>query len=140
MVSILKASRAAAREGHCNHDSELVKAVECWSVSTTARRIHCHMSILLLKHMEFTNPTTGSPVTCRKVSFPPPPAEDFTELRWGVRSFESLRTGSGFVSANDRPRVGAIGAGSRWCQKATDLDSPWGSAPAFRQCCDYVSD
>ena len=41
------------------------------------------------------------------------------------------RTGraGGFMSANDRPRVGAIGTGSRWCQKATGVDGPWGSAP-----------
>ena len=46
---------------------------------------------------------------------------------------------SGFVSANDRPRVGAIGTGSRWCQKATGVDGPWGSAPDFRKYGDYVS-
>ena len=46
---------------------------------------------------------------------------------------------SGFVSANDRPRVGAIGTGSRWSQKATGIDGPWGSAPDFRKLGDYVS-
>ena len=45
----------------------------------------------------------------------------------------------GFQQANDRPRVGAIGTGSRWCQKATGLDGPWGSAPDFRKYGDYVS-
>ncbi len=46
---------------------------------------------------------------------------------------------SGFVQANDRPRVGAIGTGSRWCQKATGLDGPWGSAPDFKKYGDYVA-
>jgi predicted dehydrogenase len=45
----------------------------------------------------------------------------------------------GFVSANDRPRVGAIGTGSRWCQKATGLDGNYGSAPDFRKYGDYVA-
>ena len=46
---------------------------------------------------------------------------------------------SGFVSANDRPRVGAIGTGSRWFQKATGIDGPWGSAPDFKKYGDYVA-
>lgn len=46
---------------------------------------------------------------------------------------------SGFRQANDRPRVGAIGTGSRWCQKATGINGPWGSAPEFRKYGDYVS-
>ncbi len=45
----------------------------------------------------------------------------------------------GFVAANDRPRVGAIGTGSRWCQKATGVNGPHGSAPAFRKYGDYVA-
>ena len=45
----------------------------------------------------------------------------------------------GFASANDRPRVGAIGTGSRWCVKATGIDGPWGSAPDFRKFGDYVT-
>ena len=51
------------------------------------------------------------------------------------------RTGraSGFLSANDRPRVGAIGTGSRWCQKATGIDGPWGSAPDFKRYSDYIA-
>ncbi len=44
-----------------------------------------------------------------------------------------------FVSANGRPRVGAIGTGSRWCQKATGVDGPWGSAPDFQKYADYVA-
>lgn len=45
----------------------------------------------------------------------------------------------GFRSANDRPRVGAIGTGSRWCQKATGIDGSYGSAPEFRRYGDYVA-
>ena len=45
----------------------------------------------------------------------------------------------GFVAANDRPRVGAIGTGSRWCQKATGVNGPHGSAPTFRKYGDYVA-
>ena len=45
----------------------------------------------------------------------------------------------GFVSANDRPRVGAIGTGSRWYQKATGLNGRYGSAPDFRRYGDYVA-
>lgn len=45
----------------------------------------------------------------------------------------------GFVQANDRPRVAAIGTGSRWCQKATGINGPWGSAPDFRKYGDYVA-
>lgn len=49
------------------------------------------------------------------------------------------RRASGFVQAIDRPRVGAIGTGSRWCQKATGLDGPWGSAPDFQKYGEYVA-
>ncbi|MCG8648836.1 MAG: Gfo/Idh/MocA family oxidoreductase, partial [Pirellulales bacterium] len=48
------------------------------------------------------------------------------------------RRASGFTAANDRPVVGAIGTGSRWCQKATGLNGPWGSAPDFRKYGDYA--
>lgn len=47
--------------------------------------------------------------------------------------------GFGFTSANDRPRVAAIGTGSRWCQKATGVDGPHGAAPSFRQFGDYIA-
>lgn len=46
---------------------------------------------------------------------------------------------SGFVAANDRPRIGAVGTGSRWCQKATGIDGPYGSAPSVRKYGDYVA-
>lgn len=45
----------------------------------------------------------------------------------------------GFQSSNERPRVGAIGTGSRWCQRATGIDRPYGSAPDFRKYGDYVA-
>ena len=45
----------------------------------------------------------------------------------------------GFRSSNDRPRVGAIGTGSRWFVKATGVDGPWGSAPEFKNFGDYVA-
>jgi hypothetical protein len=46
---------------------------------------------------------------------------------------------NGFVSANERPRVAAVGTGSRWCQKATGIDGPYGAAPDFRRFGDYVA-
>ena len=45
----------------------------------------------------------------------------------------------GFASANERPRIGAVGTGSRWCQKATGIDGPHGSAPDMRAYGDYVA-
>ncbi|MCA9135844.1 MAG: Gfo/Idh/MocA family oxidoreductase [Planctomycetales bacterium] len=45
----------------------------------------------------------------------------------------------GFAAANDRPRVAAIGTGSRWYQKATGIDRTYGSAPDFRKYGDYVA-
>jgi len=44
----------------------------------------------------------------------------------------------GFASANDRPRIGAIGTGSRWYQKATGLTGKYGAAPSFLPFGDYV--
>ncbi|MEZ6120821.1 MAG: Gfo/Idh/MocA family oxidoreductase [Pirellulaceae bacterium] len=46
---------------------------------------------------------------------------------------------AGFQSSNSRPKVAAIGTGSRWYQKATGLDSSYGSAPDVRQYGDYVA-
>ena len=45
----------------------------------------------------------------------------------------------GFTGANNRPRIGAIGTGSRWCQKATGVKGPYGSAPDFRLYGDYIA-
>ncbi len=54
---------------------------------------------------------------------------------WGSRHQRAF----GFGNANDRPRIGAVGTGSRWCQKATGLDGPHGSAPDMRHFGDYVA-
>ncbi len=54
---------------------------------------------------------------------------------WTSRS----RLASGFQSPNSRPRVAAVGTGSRWFQKATGLDGSYGSAPSFREFGDYVA-
>ncbi len=44
-----------------------------------------------------------------------------------------------FQSANERPRMGVVGTGSRWDQKATGIDRPYGSAPNFAKYGDYVA-
>lgn len=44
----------------------------------------------------------------------------------------------GFTSANERPRIAAVGTGSRWCQRATGRDGPYGSAPDMRRLGDYT--
>ena len=64
-----------------------------------------------------------------------------SSLAWAGAAVWTTRNAraAGFVSANDRPRVGAIGTGSRWCQKATGIDGPHGSAPDFRPFGDYVA-
>ncbi|WP_435010288.1 Gfo/Idh/MocA family protein [Tundrisphaera lichenicola] len=54
-------------------------------------------------------------------------------------SLGRLEHASGFTSANDRARVGAVGTGSRWCQKATGLKGPYGTAPDFRKLGDYIA-
>ena len=46
---------------------------------------------------------------------------------------------SGFLAANDRPTIGAIGTGSRWYQKATGLKGSYGSAPSVRKYGDYAA-
>ncbi|MFN5283185.1 MAG: Gfo/Idh/MocA family protein [Planctomyces sp.] len=46
---------------------------------------------------------------------------------------------AGFREAIDRPVAAAIGTGSRWCQKATGINGPWGSAPDFRRFTDYAA-
>jgi predicted dehydrogenase len=46
---------------------------------------------------------------------------------------------AGFREANDRPVAAAIGTGSRWCQKATGISGPWGSAPDFKKFADYAA-
>ncbi len=44
-----------------------------------------------------------------------------------------------FRSANDRPRVGAIGTGSRWFVKATGVDGPLGIRSRVQNYGDYVA-
>ena len=46
---------------------------------------------------------------------------------------------AGFQSANERPRIAAIGTGSRWYQRATGLQGRYGSAPEMRRLGDYVA-
>lgn len=46
---------------------------------------------------------------------------------------------AGFTASNDRPRIAAVGTGSRWCQKATGIDGGYGSAPTMQQYGDYVA-
>jgi predicted dehydrogenase len=45
----------------------------------------------------------------------------------------------GYQNANDRPRMAAIGCGSRWSQRATGIESPYGSAQEMRKFGDYVA-
>ena len=45
----------------------------------------------------------------------------------------------GFRSANSRPRVGAVGTGSRWYIRATGYDADYGSAPEMKGFGDYVA-
>ena len=45
----------------------------------------------------------------------------------------------GFKAANERPRIAAVGTGSRWCIKATGIDAAHGSAPEFCPFGDYVA-
>ena len=44
----------------------------------------------------------------------------------------------GFQSPNERPRIGAVGTGSRWYQRATGLQGRYGSAPKMRTLGDYT--
>ncbi|MFK8114242.1 MAG: Gfo/Idh/MocA family protein [Rubripirellula sp.] len=62
-------------------------------------------------------------------------------LTWAGAAFVASKTErvSGFTSANERPRIAAVGTGSRWCQRATGIDRPYGSAPSMRQLGDYVA-
>lgn len=50
----------------------------------------------------------------------------------------SAKRGFGFTSANERPRIAAVGTGSRWCQRATGVDGRYGSAPDMQKLGDYV--
>lgn len=62
-------------------------------------------------------------------------------LAWAGASVLAGRTDRawGYKSANDRPRIAAIGTGSRWYQKATGLDRTYGSAPSMKRLGDYTA-
>ena len=45
----------------------------------------------------------------------------------------------GFTSPNSRPKIAAIGTGSRWYIRATGIDKGYGSAPDMRKYGDYVA-
>ena len=64
-----------------------------------------------------------------------------SSLTWAGASVIASRTGraTGFLSSLDRARIGAIGTGSRWCQKATGIDGPWGSALNMQKLGDYTA-
>ena len=46
---------------------------------------------------------------------------------------------AGFQNANDRPRVGVVGCGSRWDQRATIANGPHGLGKEFPKFCDIVA-
>ncbi|TWT94420.1 Gfo/Idh/MocA family protein [Stieleria varia] len=62
-------------------------------------------------------------------------------LGWGGAAMLAGRTerAFGFTNPNERPRIAAVGTGSRWYQKATGRDSEYGSAPRMQQLGDYVA-
>ncbi len=64
-----------------------------------------------------------------------------SSLAWAGASVLASRADRafGFASANQRPRVGAVGTGSRWCIKATGIDAGYGSAPSMKAYGDYVA-
>jgi predicted dehydrogenase len=64
-----------------------------------------------------------------------------TSLAWAGAAILVPRgqRASGFSAANDRPRVAAVGTGSRWYNRATGVDSRYGSAPDFKRFGDYVA-
>lgn len=63
-----------------------------------------------------------------------------TSMVWaGAAVLGSRQRAFGFVRANDRPRIAAVGTGSRWCQKATGINGPHGSAPDMARHGDYVA-
>ncbi len=64
-----------------------------------------------------------------------------SSLAWSGATLLVLRhqRASGFEAANERPRVGAVGTGSRWYIRATGFDADYGSAPEMRKYGDYVA-
>ncbi len=64
-----------------------------------------------------------------------------TTLAWAGAAVLTTRTqrASGFANASERPRMAAVGTGSRWYIKATGLDMNYGSAPEMKMFGDYVA-
>ncbi len=64
-----------------------------------------------------------------------------TTLTWAGAAILTGRgaRAAGYKSANARPRVAAVGTGSRWAQEATGLKRTYGSAKDFRKYGDYVA-
>ncbi len=63
-----------------------------------------------------------------------------SSLAWaGAIGVGTAARAVGFASANARPRMAAVGTGSRWFIKATGLDLPYGAAPEMRRFGDYVA-
>jgi len=64
-----------------------------------------------------------------------------SSLAWAGAALWTGRSGRvlGFVNANNRPRIAAVGTGSRWSQRATGIDAPYGSAQSVRKYGDYVA-
>ena len=50
-----------------------------------------------------------------------------------------IQFAAGFRFPNSRPRIAAIGTGSRWSQKATGIDGAYGSAQDMQRFGDYVA-
>lgn len=63
-----------------------------------------------------------------------------TSLVWAGAAVMSNRpeSAAGFASANDRPRMGIVGTGSRWSQKATGVNGNYGSGKDMAKLGDYT--
>jgi len=64
-----------------------------------------------------------------------------SSLAWAGAAVWTGREGRafGFQNVSSRPRIAAIGTGSRWSQRATGIDAPHGSAQEMRKFGDYVA-
>ena len=56
-----------------------------------------------------------------------------------IATLKRSQIATGFTSPNARPRIAAIGTGSRWYIRATGIDKGYGSAPDMRKYGDYVA-
>lgn len=63
-----------------------------------------------------------------------------SSLVWAGAAVVGSRTAAatGFRGANDRPRMGIVGTGSRWSQKATGVDGNYGSGKDMAKLGDYT--